>query len=127
MNLVLVNGQLDAAFLARLEPTEAATVAELSARDDTKSLLVADGEKVVAYAVFGFDDQEIITVFAARAMNHFLAKCAMQAFFGAAQVLGTPLRVHTEKLRAMARMMGAESALATFDCDGVPMGVFNVQ
>lgn len=111
-------------FIARTDPTEAAIVAELSGREDTISLLVTDSEKMVGYAVFGFDVDDIITVYAARSVNHFLTKCAMRAYFGAAQVLGVPVRVHTEKVRQMARMMGATDFLAALDGDKVPMGIF---
>lgn len=117
-------GAAPAALLARLQGDEAATVAELCDRDDTRALIVRDGEKLVGYAVFGLDRNDMLTVYAARSFTHWLAKAAMQAVFGAAQIMGAPVRVHTEKVRAMARMMGADDAIAGFDLDGVPMGVF---
>lgn len=129
MKFDIIHGPIDGALVERLAADEAALVAELSARDDTKTLLVSEGPKVVGYAVFGLDVDDMIVVYAARSLNHFLTTCAMKAFFGCAQVLGTPLRVHAEKLRGnpMAKMMGADSWISTLDTDGVKMAVFNAE
>lgn len=125
----ILDGHISQALAARLAPDEAAVVCELSARDDTKTLLVSEGEKVVGYAVFGFDLDDMIVVYAARSLNHFVTSCAMKAFFGCAQILGTPLRVHADKLRGnpMARMMGADKWIKCKDTDGVDMAVFNAE
>lgn len=112
-----------AELLQRLEGSEAAAVRDLVERGE-KALLVRDGEKLVGYAVFGLDVTDMLTVYAARSFNHVMTGVAMRAVFGAAQIIGAPVRVHTEKVRAMARMMGAPDAIAGADIEGVPMGVF---
>lgn len=127
MRPVLIEGQVSAKFLARLEADEAALVAEVSARQDTMTILLCDGDKTVGYAVFGMDAHDIVTIYAARSINHLTTKVAMKAFFGVSQILGKAVRVHTEKLDGMARMMGATSFRAAIDSDGIPMGVFGGQ
>lgn len=127
MKFALSKDKIGADVLALLDAKELELVAELSARDDTMSLTISDEKGVIGYAVFGIDNDNMVTVYAARSMNSFIAKAAMIGVFGAAQVMGMPLRVHTEKLRGMARMMGAEQAFKCLDLDGVPMGVFNGQ
>lgn len=113
-------------LLAQMHLDESSLVAEVAARADTVALVIrGQGGEMVGYAVMGFDLSDMVTVYAARSVNNLLARAAMQGIFGAAQILGKPLRVHTEKLRSMARMMGAEKALAAFDGDGLPMGVFD--
>ncbi|WJS83883.1 hypothetical protein [Paracoccus sp. TOH] len=75
--------------------------------------------------MFGEDDGHMLTIFAARAVSGFMAKAALTGLFGAAQVLGQPLRVHTTKVRTFAKMMGAGRASVAIDGDGIPMGVFH--
>lgn len=111
--------------LAALRPDEAELVAEVSARSDTAALILRQAGAVIGYAVFGRDAADMVTVYAARCWNNMLARAAMAGIFGAAQVAGSPLRVHTEKLRAMARYLGAKEAIAAIDGDGLPMGIFD--
>lgn len=125
MKMGICDGDFPAELLVQLATDEARLVQELTGRGDTVSLTVTDGARLVGYAVMGWDDADMVTVYAARSLNHFLARAAMMGIFGAAQIMGAPLRVHTEKLRAMARMLGAEKALAALDGDRVPMGVFD--
>lgn len=128
MKIELVQVELPAAILGQLAAPEADLVREVSARADTVSLLVTgDDGALQGYAVMGFDDDKAATVYAARSVNSMLARIAMQGIFGAAQVLGAPLRVHDArgKLAAMARMMGATEILHCLDGDGLPMGVFS--
>lgn len=125
LSMQIEPGALPASILGQLGAEEAALVGEVSARDDTVSLIVRDGDKLAGYAVMGFDAADMVTVYAARSVNHFLARAAMAGIFGAAQILGKPLRVHTDKLRVLARMLGAKEALACLDGDGLPMGVFH--
>lgn len=128
MKFEMISGQMAPAFLNALnanDPSEAALVAMLSARDDTMSIIVMDTDnKLAGYAVFGFDRDDMLTIYAARSINHFMTKVAMKAYFGAAQILGVPVRVHTEKVREMAKMMGATDFIAALDGDKLPMGVF---
>jgi hypothetical protein len=115
------------AILAQLAGPEAELAGEVSARDDTATLLVtADDGGLMGYAVMGFDADDMATVYAARSINSMVARMAMAGIFGAAQVMGAPLRVHDlrGKLRAMARMMGAAEIIQCLDGDGLPMGVF---
>lgn len=125
MELEITKGAFPSDDLAGLESGEAQLVSDVAERYDTVSLLIRSEKKLIGYAVMGFDNSDMVTVYAARSVNSVLARVAMKAIFGAAQVIGAPLRVHTDKLRAMARMMGAGDAVACFDADGLPMGVFN--
>lgn len=108
-----------------LAPNEAELVAEVSARSDTASLVIRQAGAVIGYAVFGRDAADMVTVYAARCWANMVARAAMAGIFGAAQVIGSPLRVHTEKLRVMARFIGAKDAIAAIDGDGLPMGIFD--
>lgn len=128
MKIALCPGELPAPILGQLAAAEADLAREVSAREDTASLIVTgDDGTLQGYAVIGFDDNDMATVYAARSVNSMLARIAMQGIFGAAQVMGAPLRVHDlrGKLRAMARMMGATDILHCLDGDGLPMGVFS--
>lgn len=111
--------------LDHLDADEAALVAEVSGRADTASIVLRQGGAVIGYAVFGLDVSDMVTVYAARAWRSMVARATMQGIFGASQVLGVPLRVHAERVRAMARYMGATNAVAAIDGDGIPMGLFH--
>lgn len=124
VKLAFVTAAIDAGYLAQIDAKEADLVRELMARDDTGALVISDAGQMLGYAVIGVDLDEMVTVYAARAVKSMMAKAAMIGIFGAAQVFGKPVRVHTEKVRAMARMMGANIAVAADDMDGVPMGIF---
>lgn len=125
LSLSVTRDQLGADVLAALRPEEVELVADVSARSDTASLVLRQAGAVIGYAVFGWDAAEMVTVYAARCWNNMLARAAMMGIFGAAQVAGSPLRVHADKLRTMARYMGAKDAFAAIDGDGIPMGVFD--
>lgn len=113
-------------LLALLAEGEAAIVAEVSARPDTVSMIIRDGVALLGYAVYGLDDGgKMVIVYAARSFNSFIARAAMTGIFGAAQVLGVPMRVHTDKLKSMARMMGAGRVVEALDGDGLRVGVFD--
>lgn len=108
------------------ELPEADLVAELMARGDTAALVATDGEALMGYAVFGFDADQIVTVYAARSMGGMLTRAALVGIFGAAQVMGAPVRVHAEKVGrgvAMARAMGAQVVSHARDLDGIPMAI----
>lgn len=126
MKLEYITAQIGADVLSLLGKGEAELVAEVSSRDDTVSLIITDAAAaLVGYAVIGFDDQDIVTIYAARSFNSVVAKMALRAIFGAAEVLGVPMRVHTEKLDTFARYLGAKSFRAAIDGDGVRQGVFS--
>lgn len=124
IDLEIVKGSFPTDDLVQLDSGEAQHVVEAANRTDTACLILRQGGKLIAYAVMGFDDSDMVTVYAARSSGHTMGRIAMKAIFGAAQVIGAPLRVHTDKLRAMARFFGATDALACLDGDGLPMGVF---
>jgi muconolactone delta-isomerase len=109
---------------AQLEAQEAIEIGELSARGDCQVMTLIEGEKLAGYAVFGLDRGDMLTVYMARATAGYIAKAAMMGLFGAAKIAKVPVRVHTQKVAAMARMMGAPSFLPAIDGDGLPMGVF---
>lgn len=123
MKLQVLTGEFPETLLAGIEAGEAVLIRELMERGEV-ALVATDGETLAGYAVFGFDLDNMVTVYAARACNGFLAKAAMIGIFGASQIIGAPMRVHTEKLRAMAKMLGAQIAIPARDTDGVPMGIF---
>lgn len=124
MKLQIVQVDFPADLLAMLDPQEGDLIRELMARGEVALIATDDDGALVGYAVFGFDAGDMVTVYAARSRNNLMARAAMMGIFGAAQVIGRPVRVHTEKLRGMARMMGAQIALPARDGDGVPMGIF---
>lgn len=125
MKMEYITAQIGPAVLALLGEGEAELVAEVSGRADTVSLIITDAaEALVGYAVIGFDDNDMVTIYAARSFNSVVAKVAIKAIFGASEVLGVPMRVHTERLDKFARWVGAKSFRAAIDGDGVPMGVF---
>lgn len=116
---------MDAVNIAQiLDASENALVSEVSARDGTFTITVNNGEKLLGYAVCGKDQGDVLAVYAARSFVPVLGPQIMKSFLGAAQVSSTPIRVHTDKVRAMARAMGAGVALEGIDADGIPHGVF---
>lgn len=126
MQLETFSGALPADLLALLEAKEADIVAEVSARDDTYSFIIRDGVALLGYGVFGLGKgDDMVIIYAARSFNSFATKMAMMGLFGAAQVLGVPVRVHTDKMRTMARMLGAERFMEALDGDGLRVGVFH--
>ena len=121
----LILGRVSDDDLSHLPAQEALQLGEVSERSDTATIIVREGNSLVGYACFGFDDDDMVTVYAARSVNSFLAKAAMKAFLGVSQIVGQPLRVHSEKVAAMGRMMGADFAMMARDMDGLPMGIFS--
>lgn len=115
---------LPEALIAPLD--EADLLRTVSARDDTVSLVVSDGDdKLLAHAVVGPDEDGMTTIYAARCLVKGPGTMFLRAIFGASEVLGRPLRVHTQRIDAFARAVGAETALEAVDGEGLPMGVFN--
>ncbi len=118
-------------ILAELpDETERQNVAETSARDDTVTLTLTDIDKgkLFAYVVFGRDDHEWLTLYAARVIGGgMFGPMALKAMFGVSQIIGTPMAVHCDRVAAFARTIGAEQAFKDFDTDGIPMGVFHGQ
>lgn len=126
MGLEVIRDAMPPDLLALLADEEAAIVAEVSARPDTVSMIIRDGVALLGYAVYGLAPaDDLVIVYAARSFNSWAAKAAMTGIFGAAQVLGVPMRVHTDRLKSMARMMGASKVLAALDGDGLRVGVFD--
>jgi len=126
MRVALTPATISEKFLAQLSGDELDCVAETSARPDTASIVVSDGETLLAYAVFGFDDGGLVNIYAARADKMgFAGTALLRSMFGAAQVLGKPLTVHSDKVRAMARAIGATDFEQSFNELGEKFGVFN--
>jgi len=113
-------------LVSDLEEEERGLILRTSARDDTATVLVTGGDTgaLLAYAVFGQDEGDMLTIYAARCLVPGLGPMALKSFLGVAQITGTPMRVHTERVQAMARAIGATSAMDAIDGDGLPMGVF---
>lgn len=117
-------GDLPADLLADLP--EAETVRELAARADTAALVATDAGKLLGYAVFGWDADNMVAVYAARSVAGLLTRAALTGIFGAAEVMGAPVRVHADKLArglAMARGMGASVCTHAQDMDGVRVAI----
>lgn len=126
MQVRITQNPMPAEMAAQLGAEEAGQVEELGARADTFTLIYGDGPKLQGYAIFGPQDEAgFFVVYMARSFLAGLAALTLRGFFGASAVAyGRPLRVHTSKLQAMARIMGADLAEMALDGDGVPMGVF---
>ena len=120
----LIDRALPADVLAHLDDDEASGAREVSARSDTYSVFAMQGEKLLGYAVFGKDKGGLLSVYYARSLVPGLGPVMMRQFFGVAKIAGTPIRVHSEKVSAMARAFGAQIAIEATDADGVPVGVF---
>lgn len=124
MRLALHKGPMPAELAAQLPADEAAACAELAERGDMTLTVTEEDGQLAGYAVFGMDQGDLLAVYKARAIRGFVTRAAMMGLFGAAQIAGTALRVHTDKVEAMARMMGAKVSFRARDGDGLPMGVF---
>jgi len=109
------------------DATELERIDHLTERSDVATLTIEDTKQgtLAAYAFIGRDDSGMFTIYAARSWLTGLGAVAIAGLFGASKVISTPLRVHTEKLEAYARMMGADLSQVALDGDGVPMGVFS--
>lgn len=113
-------------FKEQLGAEELALVEDVSSWDDTRTLLVEDMKTgtLAAYAVIGPADDGMLAIYAARSWFKGLAAHAIKGLFNGASILGKPMFVHTEKIAAYARILGAEHAFEAMDTDGVPLGVF---
>lgn len=115
---------LPTALIEDLEEFE--LVKKVSGYDDTMSVVVADAENnLLAYAVVGPDEDGITTIYAARCLFGGAGAMMLKAIFGASQVLGAPMRVHTDRIHAFQRAIGADVAVECEDAEGLPMGVFH--
>lgn len=123
----LIGGAIPAEDLDTMPDQDRAHAAAMSARADTKTLLVRGAAGLDAYGVFGIDAGGVVVIYAARAMRTGIGSMAFRAMFGAAHVTGHPIRVHSDKIRAMARMIGATEFAAAIDADGIRQGVFRGQ
>ena len=127
MDISVTRAALDQFALGKIrDEQERAGAAELSARPDTVTLTASDGAgNLLGYVVAGFDDDDMVTIYQARAYAVGLGAIAIRAVIGAAQVIGAPVRVHAARLAPLMRMAGVTEALSCVDTDGLPMGVFN--
>lgn len=120
---------IDNEILAVLDHEEAQGVSEVSARNDTLSLIVekADGS-LIGYAVFGRDEGNMVAVYYARSLVAGFGPMMMRQFFGVSQILGVPLRMHAQSIRDIAikaRMFGVDFAAEGVDVDGILQGVWS--
>lgn len=126
MRVQLTANPLRGELALQLEIGEARDVAELGARPETFTLAFSEDGKLQGYAVFEPADADgFFVIYMARSMVKGLAGVVLKSLFGVAVTVGNPLRVHTTKLEAMARMMGADLKTMIKDADGLPMGVFD--
>lgn len=125
--VVLTRDAMPAEYLEGLDADEKAHIIETGEFENTSTIYVVDLDKnsLFAYAVIGPDDVGMFMIYAARTMGGLMAEIALRSFFGVAQVLGKPLRVHTDKMKAFARVIGATDFEAMVDGDGLPQGVFH--
>lgn len=126
MRVQITANPLRAELAVQLDIGEARDVAEVGARPETYTLAFSEDGKLQGYAVFEPADLDgYFVIYMARSMVKGLAGVVLKSLFGVSVTLGTPLRVHTTKLEAMARMMGADLSSMIKDADGLPMGVFD--
>lgn len=123
----LTEKTIPAEILDQLQPDESALTGEVSERGDTYSIIVTDGDKLIAYAVFGLGEGDLAIVYAARVLVPGLGPMMLKSLFGASQVMGAPLRVCLNKigrLNAVGRSMGADFCMEAEDGDGRLQGLF---
>ena len=110
-----------------LTPDEARTVNEVAARDDTATIVILDDAgTVLGWLVYGpSDPPNEVVLYAGRAEQNGMARIMLRSMFGVSQIMGQPMRMHTDKFAQYARMIGAPYATAAVDADGLPMGVFH--
>lgn len=125
----VTNGVISEVLLSAMGEQERLDATEVSARKDTMTITVLDAKgAAVAYAIFGHDDGDMIAVYLARSFIPVFGPMMMKQFFGVADVLGKPLRMHVANLRDIqvkARMFGANVAFEGVDADGIMQGVFS--
>lgn len=124
--ILRLSGTMPIEYLQTLDDIEQQHVADVSARSDTSTVIIVDldTDKLAAYAVYGIDEGDMFVIYAAHCFMKGIAAVALKSFFGGAQILGKPLRVHTETVAGYARAMGAPNFFETVDGDGVNQGVF---
>jgi len=112
-----------AELLDRLaDDKERAHVAKVSAYPGTASVVVEDADTggLHSYAVFGPDDNNMVAVYAAHVFGKGMGPAMFKQIFGASIVLGLPVRVHTERVHAFARAIGATDYFEAIDGAGKP-------
>lgn len=96
---------------------------------DMFGLVVEDeGQNLLGYAVFALDNSEperMLAIHFARVLQSVpqLARVVLQSFIGAAQIAGVPVRMHSDRVKALARMAGAAAFAETLDSLGAPAAV----
>ncbi len=130
MNITISESALAAEFLQALAPDEAALVKELGDTKGNFTLTFSDGLKFLGYVVFSPEDATgYMAVFAGRAVGNcyraVLAKSVLMGLFGAASICGKPMRLHSDRLAALAAMVGADFGAIMRDLDGEKIAVLS--
>jgi len=118
---------VDKMYLDGLDETLVQNAVAASERPDTLTVCLAKAAEPVACVVIGKDTADMVAVYFAKAYVGGIGPLMMKQLFGAAQVVGAPIRVHVrsvERLRAYAKMVGANVALEGRDAEGVLQGIF---
>ncbi|WP_444462088.1 hypothetical protein [Rhodobacter capsulatus] len=87
-----------------------------------------DAQNLQGYAVFALDNSEperMLAIHFARVLQSVpqLARVVLQSLIGAAQIAGVPVRMHSDRVKALARMAGAAAFAETLDGLGEPAAV----
>lgn len=111
----------------RVDPSAVAKLGDLLADDPNHRLvsLFAD-DQLVGLVCLGLDEDGTLTLFHAQSWLSKLAPMAFRSMLTAAQLTGSPMRVHAEKAAVMARAMGLanENWCEGIDGDGVRQLIF---
>lgn len=135
----MMNELTNARFAATLAPlaaefhaqitdrSELELVLKVGARRDTATITITNNDTgaLAGYAVIGDDAADHVVIYAARTwLRGPLAAMAFKGLFGAAGVMQRPLRIHTDRLKKYAKLLGADTFAGGEDADGLPMGFF---
>jgi cytochrome c biogenesis factor len=123
----LAKSKLPDVVLSAIPAEEAAGASDVLARDGNTAIVGMQGDSPLFYAVLGVDEIGAVSAYYVRTFVPVMGPMLAKQFFGAAQVSGRPIRVHSDTMKramAMARAAGADLAGMATDGDGVPLGIF---
>lgn len=127
MQIRMVDKVLPTEILTAIPDEEATGATEVLGRDGNVAIVGTQDGKPLFYAVLGLDEIGALAAYYVRTFVPFLGPMLAKQIFGAAQVSGVPVRVHSDTLdraRAMARTAGARVICEAKDGDGVPLALF---
>jgi len=104
------------------DDAEAENVAVVSSRDNTQLIGVTntDTGELIAYVVLGVDENDMVTIYAARVTQKGAGGMFLRSMFDASVIVGKSFRVHSEKQEVWARFLGVDAFEKHIDTNGVP-------